>query len=100
MNRPEVERDERTLAVENASYRLGYNVAGWGLAASVMYRMVFLEEPPPWDLATLVLAATIITFGYQALHHVLSRRALMMIVVSAIVTAAGALLLVLLGLRP
>ena len=34
MNRPEVERDERTLAVENASYRLGYNVVGWGLVAS------------------------------------------------------------------
>ena len=100
MNRPEVERDERTLAVENAGYRLGYNVVWWGLVASVFYRIVFLGESPAWDLATLALAATIITFGYQALHHVLSRRALIVAVVSAIAMAAGALLLVLMGLRP
>jgi hypothetical protein len=100
MTRPEAERDERTLAVENASYRLGYNVVGWGLLASVMYRQVFLGEPPAWDLVTLVIAATVITFGYQALHRVLSRRALIMVVVSAIGIAAGALLLVLIGLRP
>jgi hypothetical protein len=99
MNRREAERDERTLAVENASYRLGYNVVGWGLLASVMYRVVFLGEPPAWDLVTLVLAATITTFGYQALHHVLSRRVLLVAVVSAVVIAAGTLLLVLMG-RP
>jgi hypothetical protein len=99
MNRREAERDERTLAVENASYRLGYNVVGWGLLASVTYRIVFLGEPPAWDLVTLVLAATITTFGYQALHHVLSRRVLIVAVISAIVIAAGALLLVLVG-RP
>lgn len=100
MSRPETERDERTLAVENASYRLGYNVVGWGLLASVAYRQIFLGEPPAWDLVTLVIAATIITFGYQALHRVLSRRALILVAVAAIAAAAGALLLVLMGLRP
>ena len=97
MSGREAERDERTLAVENASYRLGYNVVWWGLVASVFYRIVFLGEPPAWDLATLALAATIITFGYQALHHVLSRRVWTVAVVSAIVMAAGTLLLVLVG---
>jgi hypothetical protein len=100
MSRLETERDERTLAVENASYRLGYNVVWWGLVASVFYRIVFLGEPPAWDLATLALAATVITFGYQALHHVLSRRVLIVAAVSAVAIAAGALLLVLMGLRP
>ena len=66
----------------------------------MIYRMVFLGESPPWDLATLALTATIITFGYQALHHVLSRRVLIVVVVSAIAMAAGALLLVLIGTRP
>ena len=96
----ETERDERTLAVENASYRLGYTVVGWGLLASVTYRVLFLGEPPAWDLVTLVIAATVITFGYQALHHVLSRRVLIVVAVSAMAIAAGALLLVLMGLRP
>jgi hypothetical protein len=97
MSSAPIARDERTLAIENASYRLAYIVLTYGLLAAVAYRAFFLEQAS-WDLMGLVIAAGAITVGYQAFHRVLSRQAMLIGVVAAVVAAAVALLLNLIGL--
>ena len=68
-----IQRDERTVAVENASYRLSYLVLSFGLLAIVLYRS-FLRQERAWDLLALVVLAGVASTAYQGLHNVLSRR--------------------------
>ena len=67
-------RDERTVAVENASYRLAYQVLTFGTLAAVAYR-AYAWNQASWDLLALVIAAGAITVGYQAVHRVLTPQA-------------------------
>jgi hypothetical protein len=98
MSSAPIARDERTLAIENASYRLAYIVLTYGLLAAVAYRAFFLEQAS-WDLMGLVIAAGAITVGYQAFHRVLARQAMLIGVVAAVVAAVVALVLSLIGLQ-
>jgi len=48
MSAPEcVERDERTVAVENASYRWAYLLLTYALLVDVMYRSLVRHEASP-----------------------------------------------------
>ena len=67
-----VERDERTLAVENAGYRWAYLVVSYGLLVVVAYRSFALQESP-WDLLGLVIVGGAVGTVYQGYHRVLSR---------------------------
>ena len=44
-----VQRDERTTAIENASYRWAYLFLSFGLLLVVAYRS-FARQESPWDL--------------------------------------------------
>jgi hypothetical protein len=66
-----VERDERTLAVENASYRLAYLFLAFALLADAAFRS-FARRESAWDLLALVVAAGALATVYQAAHRVLS----------------------------
>ena len=68
-----VDRDERTTAVENASYRWAYLFLSFGLLALVAYRS-FVHRESPWDLMALVVLGGILSAGYQGLHKVLTAR--------------------------
>jgi hypothetical protein len=68
-----VQRDERTVAVENASYRWAYLLLSFGLLLTVAYRS-FVYQESPWDLLGLVILAGLFTAAYQGAHHVLTRR--------------------------
>ena len=68
-----VQRDERTTAVENASYRWAYLFLSFGLLLVVAYRS-FARQESPWDLLGLVVLGGLVNTVYQALHRVLSRR--------------------------
>lgn len=59
-----VTRDERTFAVENASFRLGYVVLNIGLLAAFGYRTLVRHEAP-WDLLALWLVSGIVPLLYQ-----------------------------------
>jgi len=83
-------RDERTVAVENASYRLAYLVLSFGMLAAVAYR-AFAWGQASWDLLALVIAGGAVTVGYQAIHRVLTPQALRIGVVAAVAAAAVAL---------
>lgn len=92
MSRQETVCDERTRAVENASYRSAYLVLTYGLLAVVAYRGLVLDEAN-WDLLALVIAGGAIALGYQAFHRTVSRRTLMVGTISALVAGAVAILL-------
>jgi hypothetical protein len=79
-----VVRDERTLAVENASYRFAYLVLSYGLLISTAYRG-FVRDEPAWDLLALVVFGGVVTASYQASKRVLTRKWLL--------TSAGAVVL-------
>jgi len=81
MNR---ERDERALAVENASFRWGYLVLSFGLLLDIALRGLVVHANE-WDLMALVIVAGLVTTGYQARFGTLGRRWAM--------TAAGALVM-------
>jgi hypothetical protein len=68
-----VERDERTVAAENASYRWAYLVLSFGLLASTLYRSFVLHQSA-WDLLALVVIGGAVTALYQGRERVLTRR--------------------------
>lgn len=85
-----IERDERMLAVENASYRWAYLFLSFGLLLDVVYRSTTLHENS-WDLMALVILGGVAATAYQGAHRVLTRRsamlALVMMLVAAVVAA-------------
>ncbi len=82
-----VERDERTVAIENASYRLAYLILSFGLLLSTMYRSFFRHEAS-WDLLGLVLLGGAVTTLYRQNYRALPRRWLL-VSLSAMALAAA-----------
>lgn len=94
MNTPFVPRDERTTAVEHASYRWAYLFLAFGVILSVAYRGLVLGESS-WDLLALVVLSGAVTTGYQGLHQVLSWQWLMVALLALLI--AGGIAAVLVG---
>jgi hypothetical protein len=90
MSPREVERDERTVAVENESYRWSYHILSFGVLALAAYR-AFARHDDVLDLILLVVASGIASTAYQAWRRTLYNRWVAMIAVS--VTVAGLLAL-------
>ena len=53
-------RDERSLAVENSSYRWAYFLLAFGLLVIVAYRG-FVGHESNWDLLALVIMSGVVT---------------------------------------
>ena len=70
---PTVDRDERTVAVENASYRWAYLFLSFGLLALVAYRS-FVHRESPWDLMALVVLGGILSAAYHWFHKIRTAR--------------------------
>jgi hypothetical protein len=87
-----VKRDERTVAVENASYRWAYGLLTYALLVDVMCRAWFRHEAA-WDLMALVIVAGIGTSVYQARQRILTRGWVMKVVLAGCVAAVIAALL-------
>lgn len=73
MSNPTIIRDERTVAVENASYRWAYLLLSFGILASVAYRG-FVRNESSWDLLALVIGSGLVATFYQTNHQILTRR--------------------------
>jgi len=73
MTAPTVVRDERTTAIENASYRWAYLFMSYGLLLSVAYRGLVRQESS-WDLLALVIVGGIVATLYQGNQGILTRR--------------------------
>jgi hypothetical protein len=90
-----VERDERTIAVENAGYRWSYLVLSFGLLLLVMYRSLVRHEAA-WDLLGLVILGGAVNALYQWSGRVLYRRWIVMTIVTFVLAMAVAAVMVLL----
>jgi hypothetical protein len=77
------ERDERTVAIENASYRWAYLLLTFGLLIATAYR-AFVWNQSSWDLLGLVIAGGVVTTFYQGTRRVLSQRWAMMSAAAAV----------------
>ncbi len=87
---PSVQRDERTVAVENAGYRWAYLFLSFGLLVVVALRS-FVNHESSWDLLLLVVLGGGVGTAYQGWHRVLSKNwavASLLTVVGAAVLAA------------
>lgn len=84
----DVRRDERTVAVENASYRWGYILLTYALLVDVMCRAVVRHEAA-WDLMALVIVGGAVSTVYQArqrtLAHGWTKAALLVACAAAVV---------------
>ena len=67
-----VERDERTVAVENTSYRWAFLFFFFALLIDYAYRAIVGHENA-WDLVTLVFGGSVIATIYQARHKTLGK---------------------------
>lgn len=96
MNNQTVLRDERTEIVENASYRLAYQIMAFGALIVVAYRG-FLFQQSLWDLLFLVILSSAVATLYQRNKQVLpqgwKRVVVLIFVVSLILAAILAFLL-------
>ena len=64
---PMVERDERTYAIETASYRWAYTFMSFALLIDVAVRS-FVSKEAAWDLLAFVVIGGLICTWYQARH--------------------------------
>ena len=85
-----VESDERTVAVENASYRLAYALLSFALLIDVAYRGIVRDEAA-WDLLALVIVAGGICTIHQIRQKIWTRRwatdAALVVLLSAVIGA-------------
>lgn len=93
MNEQSVMRDERTVTVENSSYRWAYLLLSFGLLIVVAYRS-FVWRESSWDLLALVILGGLVTTLYQWFHKVLTRRWVFVALIGALLAAAVAVVTV------
>jgi hypothetical protein len=94
-----IERDERTIAVENAGYRLSYMILSFGLLILVAYRS-FVRHESAWDLLGLTILGGLVNAAYQGSQGVLYRRWMVITVVTIGLAALIAVMTVLLSGTP
>ena len=87
-------RDERSTAVENASYRVAYMVMSYGALAIVTYRGFVLQQSS-WDLLALVVLGGAVATIYQGSNKVLSRKWVIATIAALILAAILAVVFVL-----
>lgn len=90
-----VDRDERTVAIENAGYRWSYLVLSFGLLLDVAYRAL-AHGQASWDLLALVVFGGVVNAAYKGSHRVLYKRWVVLTAVTMITAAVLAIMIVLL----
>ena len=95
MRSAKVVKDERTVAVENASYRWAYLVLSYGLLLSTAYRG-FVRNEASWDLLGLIVLGGAVSTLYQRNFRTLPRRWLLVSAAAALLAAVLAAVIVLL----
>lgn len=89
-----VDKDERTIAIEHASYRWAYLVLSYGLLLDTMYRSL-VRDQSALDLLGLVIVGGAVSTLYRANFRGLSRRWLWISAASALAAAVLAMVIVL-----
>jgi hypothetical protein len=71
MNDPAIIKDERTRTIEDASYRVGFNIICFGLLIDSFLRSLLYPSESVWDLMALVVVSGFAATIYQARHKTL-----------------------------
>lgn len=95
MNTGYVGRDERTVAVENASYRWSYLVLSFGLLLLTVYHS-WVRGEVVWDLLALVVVGGAVNLVYQGTRRVLNGRWVVVTIITFGVAALVAVGLIML----
>ena len=91
MKNQNIIEDERTIAVQNASYRLTNVVFTFGLLIIALYRSVVFKQSC-WDLLGLAFLGGLVATIHQASHRILSQHhAILIVKVSLLGAAMGSL---------
>jgi uncharacterized membrane protein YfcA len=93
-----VVRDERTVVVEDASYRFAYGFIAFALLLDVMYRSLVRQEAP-WDLLALVILGGVVSTLYQWKHKTLTGRSFKLLAVVMVVSGVVAALIAIAAAR-
>jgi hypothetical protein len=88
-----IERDERTMSVENASYRWAFLLLSFGVLLSVAYRSFVLQQTA-WDLMALVIVSGVVATGYQAASRALPGNWIGRVLMAAAIAAVIAVVVV------
>lgn len=72
MTNKSIEKDERTIFIENASHKYGYNFIAFALLLDVIYRSLRFAEAP-WDLLAIVVISGLIMGIYQYKQKILGK---------------------------
>lgn len=92
-----VQRDERTVAVENASYRWAFILLTYALLVDVIYRGAVRQEAA-WDLLAMVIVVGLVCTFYQARQKIMPQgwvmKALLIAGIGGLVAAVAAVLMV------
>jgi hypothetical protein len=89
-----ISRDERTIAVENESYRWAYLVLSYGLLVIVAVRAYAFDQSS-WDLLGLVIVGGGVASLFQGVQGILTTRWGIMSGISLLVAIALAALIAL-----
>lgn len=88
-------KDERYIAVENASYKIGYSIALFGILILTFIRGVFFQQSA-WDLLGLAIFSSLASMAYQVRHGTVPKSWLygpiLIAIGGAVVTAVAVLL--------
>ena len=66
------EKDERTIFIENKSYKYGCLIFNFGLLIDIMYRSIRFNEAP-WDLFGLIFLSGFVTTVYQYKQNIFTK---------------------------
>ena len=83
---PSVERDERTVAVENAGYGSAYGFLSFALLIDMVYRRVFRHEDA-WDLMALVIVGGAVCMIHRIRQKIWTRRQTRAVVLTGLLGA-------------
>lgn len=80
-----ITKDERTIFIENISYKFGYNFITFTLLLDVVYRGLRFNEAP-WDLLAIVIISGLVMTVYQYRKKILEKTWLKTVAITFVVT--------------
>ncbi|MFA4980569.1 MAG: hypothetical protein WC589_23880 [Sphingobacterium sp.] len=93
-SKKEVQKDERTTVVENASYSLAYKFVGFALLFDVAYR-AYVKSEASWDLLAIIIISGFLTISYQIRNKIVNRAWANTLILTITVASLVAFLIVL-----
>ncbi len=93
LNNNIVEKDERTMYIENSSYKYGYLFTAFALLINIAYRSFNFNEAP-WDLFGIIIISGFVMSIYQYKHNILEKTWIKMFILTLIIAFVASIIMV------